>query len=391
MKPANAYVNRACARSRPLVPRDSLFGERIVWAGRPAVIRPSAFQRSLAFVAFFASVITLCFALVVAFVLKAEFGPLLFFAFWCATLGLGILQVPRILLAQARYVVTEQHVIAIYGPLRRTIERKAISFARIYWDESHPDAGDVELVRAVPTGALKRRLMLRLVGLRAPDRVWGIVRGAERLAPRGGADQPLTQRLDVGERVVWSAQPHLALKRYVPRGQREYALLALAAALLVGGGRMAVGAFPTLRRVHEGGLQIGSFTFAVLALGMGSTILLLVGIACYLVYDAIIRSGYLATYTRYLVTNKRVLIQRRSEELHLDRQKIYDVIEAPQGDGLHDVFLVLDGPRARAVAASGAFGEISRGPHLRPVFEGVEDAEGVTRILRAPPELPHAA
>jgi hypothetical protein len=373
------------------VPRDSLFGERIVWAGRPAVIRPSAFQRSLAFVSFFAAVISLCFALVVALVLKAEFGPLLLFAFWCATIGLGVLQLPRVLLAQSRYVVTDQHVIAIYGPIRRTIERKAISFARIYWDESQPDAGDVELVRAVPTGALRRRLMLRLIGVRAPDRVWAIVRGAERLAPRGAFDRPLTQRLDTDERVVWSAQPRKALKRFVPRGQREWALLAIAGALFAGGVRMAIGAFPTLRRVHEGGLQVGSFTFAVLALGMGSTILLLVGIGCYLVYDAIIRSGYLAAYTRYLVTNKRVLIQRRSEELHLDRGKIFDVIEAPKGDGLHDVFLVLDGPRARAVAASGAFGEISRGPHLRPVFEAVEDAEGVSRILRGSPELPHAA
>jgi hypothetical protein len=84
----------------------------------------------------------------------------------------------------------------------------------------------------------------------------------------------------------------------------------------------------------------------------------------------------------YLVTNKRVLIQRRFEELHLDRSKILDVIEAPKGGGLYDLFLVLDGPRARAVAASGAFGEIARGPNLRPVFEAVEDAEGVSKILR---------
>jgi hypothetical protein len=237
--------------------------------------------------------------------------------------------------------------------------------------------------------------MLRLIGVKAPDRVWAIVRGAERLAPRGAADRLLAQRLDVGERVIWSAQPRQALKRYVPRGQREWGLLAIAGALLVGGGRLAIGAFPALRRVHEGGLPLQSVPFFVLAAGIGSTILLLVGIACYLVYDAIIRSGYLTGYTRYLVTNKRVLIQRRSEELHLDRQKIYDVIEAPKGDGSHDVFLVLDGPRARAVAASGAFGEISRGPHLRPVFEAVEDAEGVSAILRAPPEappeVPHAA
>ncbi len=104
-------------------------------------------------------------------------------------------------------------------------------------------------------------------------------------------------------------------------------------------------------------------------------------IASYVVYDAVIRPGLLAKETRYLVTDKRVLIQRRSEELHLDRARIVDVIEAPSRDGYRDVFLVLDGPKARAVATSGAFGELGRGPHLRPVFESVDDAESVSRIL----------
>jgi hypothetical protein len=362
--------------------RDSLFGERIVWTGRPALIRSSPFMRSIAVVAFVASGITLSFAFVVALTLHAPFGVLLLFAFWCAALGLGILEVPRLLLAKARYVITDQHVIAIYGPFRRTIERRAVSFARIYWDEKQPDTGNIELVRAVPTGALRRRLMLTLVGVRAPERVWAIVRGAERVAPRGGADRPLAQRLDVGERVIWSAQPRTKLRRFIPTGRREWGMLALAGFLLFGVVRMAVGALPALVKVHQSGVPFQSFTFIALAIGMGSTILLLLAIACYLVYDAILRTGYLAAHTRYLVTNKRVLIQRRSEELHLDRAKILDVIETPKGDGLYDLFLVLDGPRARAVAASGAFGEIARGPNLRPVFEAVEDAESVSKILR---------
>jgi hypothetical protein len=91
------------------------------------------------------------------------------------------------------------------------------------------------------------------------------------------------------------------------------------------------------------------------------------------------------------VTNKRVLIQRRSEELHVDRSKIVDVIDAPAGDGLRNVFIVLDGPQARALAASGAFGELERSPHLRPVFEAVEDAEGARRVLGSSPVLPYAA
>jgi hypothetical protein len=364
------------------LPRDSLFNERIVWTGRPALIRATPFMRSVAAVAFVASAITTSFAVVVALALHAPFGLLLLFAFWCAALGLGVLEVPRLMLAKARYVVTDQHVIAIYGPFRRTIERKSISFARIYWDEKRPDIGNIELVRAVPTGALRRRLMLRLVGVRAPERVWAIVRGAERIAPRAGADRPLTQRLDVGERVIWSAQPRQKLRRFVPTGQREWGLLALAAFLFVGVARMTVSALPALGKVHRGGLAFDSPTFVALAIGVGSTILLLFAIACYLVYEAVLRGGYLVAHTRYLVTDKRVLIQRRSEELHLDRSKILDVIETPKGDGLHDLFLVLDGPRARAVAASGAFGEIARGPNLRPVFEAVEDVESVSKILR---------
>jgi hypothetical protein len=339
-------------------------------------------MRSMAVVAFVASGITLSFAFVVALTLHAPFGVLLLFAFWCAALGLGTLELPRFLLARARYVVTDQHVIAIYGPLRRTIERRAISFARIYWDDKQPDTGDIELVRAVPTGALRRRLMLRLVGVRAPERVWAIVRGAERVAPRGGAERPLAQRLDVGERVIWSAQPRTKFRRFLPASQREWTMLALAAFLAVGVVRMTIGALPALGKVHRSGIPFQSFTFLALAIGIGSTILLLLAIACYLVYDAILRTGYLTAHTRYLVTNKRVLIQRRSEELHLDRSKILDVIETPKGDGLHDLFLVLDGPRARAVAASGAFGELARGPNLRPVFEAVEDVESVSKILR---------
>jgi hypothetical protein len=84
-----------------------------------------------------------------------------------------------------------------------------------------------------------------------------------------------------------------------------------------------------------------------------------------------------------LITNKRVLIQRGREELSLDRTRIVDVIDAPAGAGMSHVFLVLDGPRARALAASGAFGELTRGPDLRPVFESLEDAEGARRVLRA--------
>jgi hypothetical protein len=88
--------------------------------------------------------------------------------------------------------------------------------------------------------------------------------------------------------------------------------------------------------------------------------------------------------TSYLITNRRVLIQRENEELHLDRAQIVDVIDLPGARGLTDVFLVLDGPRARAVELSGAFGETERDSRLRPILEAVADWDSVGRILMAP-------
>jgi hypothetical protein len=81
------------------------------------------------------------------------------------------------------------------------------------------------------------------------------------------------------------------------------------------------------------------------------------------------------------VTNARVLIRRDNEELSLDRSRIAYVIEAPSRK-LHDVFLVLDGPQARAMAPSGAFGTEDRDDSLRPVFSAIADADTVGEILK---------
>jgi len=373
------------------VARDSLYGERIVWTGRPKSVRPSALVRALAGLCFVTSAISLLFAVVTSFVLRqTPTGPLLF-AFWTTALGVALRTVPRMLMERARYVVTEKHVIVHFGPFRRTIERRAVSFARIFWDATQPDTGDLELVRAVPTGALRRRLLLRLPGIAAPDRVWAIVRGAEDIAPLGHAEMPIGQRLDRGERVIWSAQPRQQLRAYLPHGQRQWLLMATSGFMVLVGMEMVVRAFSALAKVARGGLPYLSPSFVALAAGIFLAVALVLVIGGYIAYDTVIRPGKLVGDTRYLITDKRVLIQRRGEELHVDRSKIVDVIDAPAGDGLRDVFMVLDGPQARSLAASGAFGELQRGSHLRPVFEAVEDAEGARRVLGSSPVLPYAA
>jgi hypothetical protein len=111
-------------------------------------------------------------------------------------------------------------------------------------------------------------------------------------------------------------------------------------------------------------------------------VLLLAGVACFVGYSALLRPWRLARATRYFVTDRRVLIRRGTEELHLDRQRIAYVITAPwrEGSARRDVYLVLDGPQARAFSPSGAFGGTDE-QRLVPMFTAVDDADTATAVL----------
>lgn len=368
------------------VQRDSFLGEKIIWESGPSVVRTPPLFQTVSWLAFAVAAISVAYGVVIGLVLKRAPTESILFAIWCVTVGFGVHYLPVWWQRKLRYEITERHVVYRRGPFRRTIERSAVSFARIYWHPDHPTVGDLELVRAVPTGALRRRLMLRLDGLSAPDRVWGIIRGAEDVAPAGQAGRPLTQRLDVGETVRWSARPRPSWRAYLPQGPREWGIVALAVFLLLAAARMIWRAVPTVQNLVTNGLPVRSLSFVALVFALGASIAIVLGLAAFLIYAACIRPGHLIHHTRYLITDRRVLIQRAHEELHLDRSRIVDVIDTPTGGGLSDVFLVLDGPRARALAASGAFGELQRGSNLRPVLRALEDVEGVIRALRTSPE-----
>ncbi len=370
--------------------RDPLTAEPIIWSGRPEVIETPPFLKAVAGVLFVVAAVAVLFAIAVSGALGASPASLLLLGAWSASLGLLSLHGTKIWLAQVRYVVTESRVIIQRGIFRRTIDRHAISFARILWSQRYPDVGNVELVRAVQTGPFGRRLTLPLRGVRQPNRVWAIVRGAESLAPRGSSSLPLAQRLDTDERVVWAARPRPRLRSYLPASPREWGHTALSVAMLVAFGVMVVRAVPSASHLLAAGLAAGSAEFLALILAELLTGGLMLAMAGYYAYEGLARGSRLVRDTRYMITNKHVLISRGREELHLERGKIVDVIDTEAGDGVRDVFLVLDGPRARALATSGAFGEMERGNSLRPVFLSVSDAESVSRILN-PPDLPRAA
>jgi hypothetical protein len=355
--------------------RDSLFGEHIVWQGKSRALSVPFVQKVMAAVAGSVSAVTLSYAVVVAKSLAVPVGGMVLFAAWCATIALAAWRVPIWWRSRLEYTVTDRHVIWRRGRLRRSIEIGQISYALVRWNARDPSLGDLVLVRAVPTGALRRTLSLTLHDVDAPDRLWALIRGMEPGAPLGSGERPLAQRLDPGERVLWSAAPLASAWTF-----RRAATAAVGLMLGLTFVRSLARSVPALARVlrlHE----LPPALAAMLVGGAGLGMLLLLAVAVGVGYAAVIRPTRLARVTRYFVTSSRVLIRRGHEELSLDRSRIAYVIDAPFRK-LHDVFLVLDGPQARALAPSGAFGTEERDDLLRPVFAAIDDAETVGEILR---------
>jgi hypothetical protein len=354
------------------VSRDSLFGDRIVWEGTPAIIRCPKGYLLLAVAFALVSVATLLFAIVVARALGLPANRLLFMSAWCASLAILVWRVPLWFRTRLAYAITDMHVIWKAGKMRRSIERSAITFARIRWNSEQSGTGDLILVRAVQTGALRRTLSLTLSDIEAPDRVWATIRGAEASDAMGDGERPLAQRLDAGERVLWTAGPIAT-----PWGFRRALSAVAAVAMVLVAVRLVVRVAPSLSRVRS---LLSSGLFVALVLGIIASILVVLLVAAFMGYDAVLRPYALRRATRYFVTDRRVLIRRGHEELSLDRKRIADAIAAPSSRKSQTLFLVLDGPRARSLAVSGAF-EDAGSSELLPVFSSLEDVETPHALL----------
>lgn len=379
--------------------RDSLYGETILWAGKPqSIVRP-VLLRVVAGVALIVAIVSLCFAITLTTALDVRTGGLVILSAWCSTIAFLAWRLPVLFTQKLEYFITDKHVIWRWGRIRRTIERDAISYAVVRWhargDTLH---GDLELVRAVPTGSLRRTLRLTLSSVTAPDRLWSLIRGMDdgsgALEPIGAHARPLAQRLDPDERVLWSGVP-----RKSPWTVRRSAGVLGAVVLGAAAVHSALRAFPALSRL----LTLHLLTLAqalLLIAGVGLALALLVAVAIGTGWAAGFKPRLLARDTRYFVTNRRVLIRRGREELHLDRSRIAYVIAAPSvrlmglpsstrhRSALQDVFLVLDGPHARALAASGAFGGGDGDGTLQPVLAAIDDAETVGTLLKGRASIP---
>ncbi len=356
----------------------------MVWTGRPKRVTVPPLYLGCAITSAVMAVTSTMSAIAVSLALGVPVGSMLLFAAWMACMAVAFWRLPIWWRSDLEYTITERNIIVRRGRFRRFIDRDAISYARIHWHGSDTGIGDLELVRAVPTGALRRRLTIELTGISAPDRVWAFVRGITPSAPAGDGHRLLAQRLDDGERVLWSAHPGAHWRSWVPSTGRAALSLLLGLSLVAVAFGTARSSIHGLITVLDAGLSPASVSFIALVASVTLAVALLGVAAGAILYLSVVRPARLDGTTRYLVTDRRVLIQRGHEELHLDRGRIVDVIDAPAEGGKRDLFLVLDGPLARAFAPSGAFGE-ENGGGLQPVLKLVSDPEVVTRILRSRP------
>mgnify|MGYP006905789361 CR=1 FL=1 len=297
---------------------------------------------------------------------------------------------PSVLYGSSRYVVTDRRVMWKRGKIRRAIERHGITFARIRWNPALPTVGDLELVRAVPFGPLARQQRVVLHDVEAPAAVLAITRGVEPSPHAGDCTTPLTDRLDPGEEVVWGASPDAAGIDWRDVLTTLFGLGVLFVGLPVGVRSAAV-----LADLEQAGLPMQSGTWLLLfgAMALTATLILAVGIG--LTWHGILRARAMGRDTEYVVTEGRILIRRGTTELSLARQRVVDVAETRGWRGLTNLYLVLDGPDARALADSGALSAIapSRDAVL-PVLFDLEDTRAIRHLLGARtsrPSLPHAA
>lgn len=356
--------------------------ERVLWSGGPTPGTPR--DR----IWFWTPVVALTFAAV-----SGSFAALLFVtgtspwessamvAAWGVIFAVGGWLAPHYLVDVNRYAVTDRRVLVKTGWTVRSIDRSALSFARIAWHRSVLGVGHLELVRAVPFGPLARSQRLVLHDVAAPDAVLARIRTGKgeptdelRAADR---ELPLTDRLDAGERVLWGGGPEGPML-----GWREVGTAALGVLVLLLGLRYGWLAFGIAAELEEHGLAVGSLVWALLVLGTLLTFALLIGVGSVLVWYGTVHARAEGAESEYLVTDRRVLIRRGLTELSLDRARIVDVATRRAGRGLVHAFFILDGPEGRALADGGALGTLLPARStVPPVFWEIGDAIALRRAL----------
>jgi hypothetical protein len=376
-------VSASIDRSFRLLP-----SEQLLWHGGPKlgipreriwVILPALF--------FTFSLVAALFAGLVLVAGIPAVRSIAFLAFYLFMTGVSLLLVPRHLLDACEYAVTDRHVIWKRGQQRKIIERRGITYGRIHWHRSVPGVGNLELVRAAPFGPFSRRQRVMLHHVDAPDRLFALIRGVAPGEFAGYGDVSLTDRLDVGERVLWGASP-LGFRL----GRSELLTAGVGALVLLAGFAYAHRIALVLVTLERSGLPVRSVTWLMLFSATLISTAVIVGVGATLLWNGLWGAREAGSRTEYILTGSRVLIRRGATELSVDRRRIVDVAEQPSTGDLGNLYLILDGPRANALDDSGALGLLSppRSAVL-PVLYEVRDREQFRRLLFSDPPLCDAA
>jgi hypothetical protein len=367
----SAELDAQAARAFRLLP-----SERLLWVGRPVLGVPRHLGYTFAVVA--GGAVTTA-ALLFAALLRVSEVPGIqacaAVALYAMVFVIGAILVPRYTLDPCEFALSSRRVLWKRGASVRSIDRHAISFARIRWHRTVRGIGTLELVRAVPFGPLMRQERLVLHDLRGPDVVLGILRGVER-APQDDDDPHLVEMLDPDEKVLWGAGPGGLLL-----GWRDLATAALGVAVIVIALRYGLVTFGALRSLEEVGLPVGSEIWWLFFGACLVTFALVLGVGGGLVWWGTVRARAEGRDTEYVVTDRRVLIRRGLTELSLDRSRIFDVAELRTVFGRKHVFFILDGPEGRALGDSGALsGLLPARDLVPPVLYDLDDV-GALRTL----------
>jgi hypothetical protein len=372
-------MRAAADRSWRLLP-----SERVLWQGGPRLGIPRDLRWTIAPGLVLAlAVVTALFAGLLHVSGIQAVRPVAFTACYLTLTALSIRMWPRYSLDPCEYMLTDRHVIWKRGTQRRTMDRFAITYARIYWHRSVPGVGHLELVRAVPFGPLARKQRIVLHDVLAPDVLFAQIRGVIATEFAGYADVQLTDRLDRGETVLWGASP--AGWRL---GSAEAATAVVGALVLATGALYGVRTGAVLLALERAGLPVMSWTWLMLfcAILLSGSVIVASGAA--LLWHGLWGARAAGSRTEYVLTDSRLLIRRGRTELSLDRRRIVDVAELPSTGGSSNLHLILDAPDARALEDSGSLGLLSP-PRatVPPILYEVTELELVRKLLLSPRKL----
>lgn len=365
--------------------------ERVLWEGRPRRGAPRAQGWRLvpALLVTIAAITGLFASLLSLTELPGSMQVALIAVYLCL-FAVAIWVAPAVIFDPCRFVVTDRRVIWKRGKIRRSIDRHALTYARIKWSRAMPNVGDLELVRAVPFGPLSRKQRIVLHAVETPDAVLAVIRGVEPNAHGGDHTTPLTDRLDVDEQVLWGGAPEGPGIDW-----RHVLTTAIGVGVLLIGLPSGVRPAVILAQLEELGLPMTSVTWLLLFTAMALTATLILAIGVWLAWHGILRARGLGHDTEYLLTDRRLLIRRGRTELSLDRGRIVDVVQTRGWRGLSNMYLVLDGPDARALADSGALGSITPSrDSVPPILYELKDPTALKLLLvgrDSRPSIPHAA